>query len=222
MVYVQAPRTQDALFDLIITPRHDQLSQPNTFNITGSPNRVTAELLAAASNEFADTLAHLPGPRAAVLIGGDSKRHHFTPETCTGIIETVERVRAQAASVMITLSRRTPDKLTTALQERYGWEDRVWLYTGDGPNPYFALLGSADWILVTEDSTNMLCEAAATGRPVYRLAVDGSAGKFARLYAQLQGMGAVRPFLGALEHWDYEPLHETERAADKVLEILNA
>jgi mitochondrial fission protein ELM1 len=155
-----------------------------------------------------------------VLIGGDSKHHRFTEATCAGVLDTVERIREQAGSVMITVSRRTPQSLTTALQENYGWTENVWLYAGDGPNPYFALLAAADWICVTEDSTNMLCEAAATGKPVYRIPVDGKPGKFTRLYAQLQGAGAVRPFLGRLERWDYAPLHETERAADAVLEIL--
>ena len=220
MVYVQAPREQEEVFDLIVAPRHDRLTGPNVFTIIGSPNRVTPGLLDAASIEFEAELAKRPGPRAAILIGGDSKHHRFTKATCAGVLDTVERVRDQAGFVMITASRRTPQSLTTALQETYGWADDVWLYAGDGPNPYFALLAGADWILVTEDSTNMLCEAAATGRPVYRLAVDGKPGKFTRLYAQLQGAGAVRPFLGSLERWDYAPLHETERAADRVLEIL--
>ena len=121
---------------------------------------------------------------------------------------------------MITVSRRTPDALTTALRERYGQAERVWFHEGDGPNPYFAFLSAADWICVTEDSTNMLCEAAATGAPVYRLGVEGDPGKFRHLYAGLEGVGAVRPYLGRLESWEYEPLHETDRAAQAVLEIL--
>jgi len=98
--------------------------------------------------------------------------------------------------------------------------DGVWFHEGDGPNPYFAFLSAADWICVTEDSTNMLCEAAATGAPVYRLGVEGDPGKFRHLYAGLEGVGAVRPYLGRLESWEYEPLHETDRAAQAVLEIL--
>jgi len=220
MVYVQAPRAQAQLFELIVAPRHDRLGGDNILNIIGSPNRVTPSLLDAAMAEFETELSKRPGPRAAVLIGGDSKHHRFTDATCANLLEAVERMRAQAASVMITTSRRTPQALVDALQTRYGWSDQVWIHAGDGPNPYFAFLAAADWICVTEDSTNMLCEAATTGKPVYRLAVHGKPGKFERLYAQLQGEGAVRPFLGSLERWDYAPLHETERAAQAVLEIM--
>jgi mitochondrial fission protein ELM1 len=197
MVYVQAPRAQEPLFDLIVAPRHDRISGANVLNIIGSPNRVTPGLLDAAAAEFETELAKLPGPRAAVLVGGDSKHHRFTDTTCANLLDAVERMRAQAASVMITTSRRTPQALIDALQNRYGWSDQVWVHAGDGPNPYFAFLSGADWLCVTEDSTNMLCEAATTGKPVYRLAVDGKPGKFEHLYAQLQGAGAVRPFLGA-------------------------
>lgn len=220
MVYVQAPRAQAQLFDLIVAPRHDRIRGENVLNIIGSPNRITPALLNAATAEFETELSKLPSPRAAVLVGGDSKHHRFTEATCANLLDAIERMRAQAASVMITTSRRTPQALIDALQSRYGWSDQVWIHAGDGPNPYFAFLAGADWICVTEDSTNMLCEAATTGTPVYRLAVDGKPGKFEHLYAQLQGAGAVRPFLGSLERWDYAPLHETESAADAVLEIL--
>lgn len=220
MVYVQAPRGNEQYFDLIVAPRHDRISGRNVLTTIGSPNRVTSTLLQAAGDEFKAELAKFPGPRAAILIGGDSKHHQFTPQTCESLLLGVERMREQTGSILITTSRRTPQTLVDTLQERYGWAKDTWIHAGDGPNPYFAFLQAADWICVTEDSTNMLCEAASTGKPVYRLAVDGKPGKFERLYAQLQGTGAVRPFLGKLEQWDYQALRETERAAEAVLEIL--
>ncbi|WP_306017451.1 mitochondrial fission ELM1 family protein [Oceanicaulis sp. MMSF_3324] len=219
-VYVQKPRSHADLFDLIIAPRHDRMRGPKVLNILGSPNRITPQRLNEGASTFADRLEALPGPQAAILIGGDSKHHRFTDAACTHLLEEVDTIRRQAGSLMITVSRRTPDTLTRALRERYAQAERVWFHEGDGPNPYFAFLSSADWICVTEDSTNMLCEAAATGAPVYRLGVDGDPGKFRHLYAGLEGAGAVRPYLGRLESWDYEPLHETDRAAQAVLEIL--
>lgn len=219
-VYVQKPRSHADLFDLIIAPRHDRMSGPKVLNILGSPNRITPQRLNEGASAFAQRLEALPGPQAAILIGGDSKHHRFTDAACTHLLEEVDSIRRQAGSLMITVSRRTPDALTTALRERYGQAERVWFHEGDGPNPYFAFLSAADWICVTEDSTNMLCEAAATGAPVYRLGVEGDPGKFRHLYAGLEGVGAVRPYLGRLESWEYEPLHETDRAAQAVLEIL--
>jgi mitochondrial fission protein ELM1 len=84
-------------------------------------------------------------------------------------------------------------------------------------NPYFAMLGAADHIFVTEDSVNMATEAAATAKPIHILAVDGSPGKLERFHQSLARRGCARPFNGRLETWSYPPLLETDRAAAAVL-----
>lgn len=221
MVYVQHPRRHMEQFDLIIPPRHDQVRGDNVFPILGSPNRITSARLDEGASGFEDQLAALPGPRVAILIGGDSKHHRMSPDVQTYLLERLERLHIQGVSLMITVSRRTPDRLVSRLTDRLGDAQRVWLHTGEGANPYFAFLKHADWIVVTEDSTNMLTEAASTGTPVYRLGLDGHPGKFIHLYEELESMGAVRPWLGELEEWTYEPLDETARAAHEVLALLN-
>ncbi len=106
---------------------------------------------------------------------------------------------------------------------------RTWLaphcaifYEGEGVNPYFAMLGSADHIFVTADSVNMATEAAATGKPVHILAVDGAAGKLDGFHRSLQRRGCARPFAGKLESWNYPPLVETDRLALAILAALAA
>ncbi|PWE16908.1 hypothetical protein DDZ18_09340 [Marinicauda salina] len=220
-IYVQDPRSAHERFDLIVAPRHDRLKGDNVVSIIGSPNRITPERLREGAGAFRDRTAALPEPRAAVLIGGDSKRHRFTREVGDYLMERLEDLREADVSLMVTTSRRTPPDFTARVRERFAGDERVWLHDGEGPNPYFAFLEAADWILVTEDSTNMLTEAAATGTPVYRLPLAGRAGKFKTLYEELEAAGAARPFLGRLDAWDYDPLHETGNAARRVLEILD-
>ena len=50
---------------------------------------------------------------------------------------------------------------------------RTSLWDGTGDNPYFAFLALADAIVVTEDSVNMVTEAAGTGKPVYVQELSG-------------------------------------------------
>jgi len=94
----------------------------------------------------------------------------------------------------------------------------VWVYDGEGDNPYFAFLAAADAVLVTRDSTNMLTEAATAGKPVLTLPVAGHDGKFARLYRALQQRDYIRPFAGRLETWEVVPLGETARAAREIID----
>ena len=68
----------------------------------------------------------------------------------------------------------------------------------------------------------MAAEAAATGKPVMVLKIDGGSRKLAAFHGDLQAMGAARPFAGALETWTYEPLAETDRAAEEVVKRMRA
>ncbi|WP_300552908.1 mitochondrial fission ELM1 family protein [Maricaulis sp.] len=213
-VYVQDPRTQYNEFDLIIAPEHDRLCRDNAVSMIGSPNRITLAQLETAQQDFAARIDTLPAPRAAVLIGGKSKRFEMTGEIQDYLVRRLEQLQDQGVSLMITVSRRTPAAVAKQLRDRFHNRDSVWFFDGEGENPYFAFLAAADWIFVTEESTNMLVEAAATGRPVYALPMAGQPGKFGRLHAALVGHGALKPYLGRLERWTYPPLFETDRVAD--------
>lgn len=221
-VYVQDPRGHYGDFDLIIAPGHDRLVRANAVSMIGSPNRVSSAKLDQARDAFASEIAALPEPRAAILIGGASKRFRLSPCIADYLETRLEGLLAQNVSLMLTVSRRTPDTVRKRLRERFAGRERVWFHDGEdgSENPYFAFLAAADWIFVTEESTNMLVEAASTGAPVYALPMEGRPGKFARLHADLEGHGAVRPYLGRLERWTYPPLHETDRMADTVLTCL--
>jgi mitochondrial fission protein ELM1 len=221
-VYVQDPRTRHDSFDLIIAPEHDRLTRGNAISMIGSPNRITASQLSTAREAFSSQIEALPGPRAAVLIGGNSKRFKLNDRILSYLVERMEGLLAQDISMMITVSRRTPGAARKVLFEAFGAHERVWFYDDKGDNPYFAFLAAADWIFVTEESTNMLVEASSTGTPVYALPMSGSPGKFSRLHAALEGYGSVRPYLGRLERWSYPPLDETRRVADALIERWNA
>ncbi|MBW3616344.1 MAG: mitochondrial fission ELM1 family protein [Proteobacteria bacterium] len=217
VVQLQDPRWPTHLFDLVIPPEHDELTGPNVFPIVGSPNRITPERLAEAESEFHDRIAPLPSPRVAVLVGGKSKAHDLTPQRARDLAsEIATAVEGARGSVLVTFSRRTPEDAQRFMAGRLG---RLpgWVWDGEGPNPYHAFLAAADLVLVTEDSTNMAAEAAAAGKPVLVMHLDGDSPKHRRLHDSLRKRLAARPFRGALERWSYPPLRETERAAGEVV-----
>jgi len=67
-------------------------------------------------------------------------------------------------------------------------------------------------VLVTADSVSMISEAAATGKPVHVLDLDGGDAKFRRFHATMGAAGVTRPFTGRIESWSYPILDDTARA----------
>ena len=137
--YVQDPRMNPALFDLVIAPAHDRLAGPNVETMIGSPNRVTRDLIAAETLKFADRLNALPMPRAAFLIGGPSGRYDFTDKDGKAHIEAAKTLLAAGHSLLVSASRRTPDKVKSMWQELAKAHENIWFYSGadSEPNPYF-------------------------------------------------------------------------------------
>ncbi|MBX3431635.1 MAG: mitochondrial fission ELM1 family protein [Hyphomonadaceae bacterium] len=218
VVQLQDPRVNPREFDVVIPPMHDGIEGQNVLPIVGACNRITAERLEHAVSAYKPAnLEDLPSPRFAILIGGKSKRQDISAERARSISDSLAAVqRETGGSLMATLSRRTSPAARTQF--------RTWLaphctvfYEDQGANPYPAILGVADHVFVTADSVNMATEAAATGKPVHILAVDGQLGKLAKFHQSLARRGCARPYNGKLETWSYPPLLETDRAASAVL-----
>ncbi|MCR5877054.1 mitochondrial fission ELM1 family protein [Phenylobacterium sp. J367] len=223
VVQTQDPRGGLADFDLVVPPLHDGLSGPSVFPIAGAPTRLTAERLAEAAGVWAERLGPLPRPRVAAIIGGRSKAHDLPEAHARDLALRIRRaVETAGGSLLLSFTRRTPEPARRAMREVLGglpgliWDDR-------GDNPYFGFLALADAVLVTEDSTNLATDAAATGRPVHILPMAGAGSeKFRRFHADLAGRGISRPFTGSLESWSYAPLAETERSARELLRRYDA
>lgn len=207
-VILKDPRTGTGAADLIWVPAHDALRGENVVATLTSPHRITAKRLAVARAAPPAALATLPAPRVAVLVGGDSRHHRFTPGDIARFVTDLTALTATGVTLMVTLSRRTPPALAeavSALVARTGG----YVWDGKTDNPYIALLSLADSIVVTADSTNMMGEAAVTGVPIMVFEPSGGHRKIKTLLEGLTSAGAVRPFAGRLEQGAYLPLNST-------------
>jgi mitochondrial fission protein ELM1 len=217
VVQLQDPRVNPREFDVVVPPIHDGLEGQNVLPIVGACHRVTPQNLDEAVLDFPRQLDDLAPPRFAVLIGGKSKRQDISAARARAISDALVNVQRETGGTLLaTLSRRTGE--AARLQFRtYLAPHCALFFEGDGANPYFAMLGAADHIFVTADSVNMATEAAATGKPVHILAVDGKGGKLDRFHQSLVRRGCARPYAGRLESWNYPPLLETDRVAAAIL-----
>jgi hypothetical protein len=213
VIYVQDPTLDPARFDLVVAPMHDRLSGPNVLVVRGAVNRVTPERLAGEAARFAGRFDHLPRPRVAVTIGGNSAAYRLTPAAIDRLCaELAALCRRDGAGLMVTTSRRTGPQAEAMLRARLK-DLPAWFWDGTGDNPYFAFLAMADYVIVTGDSVNMVSEALVTGKPVLVAHLEGGTPKFRRFHDDLEREGLTRPFRGRLETWTYTPLDDTRRAA---------
>src|SRR6267154_486595 len=170
---VQDPRVGRNEFDLLFVPEHDRLRGPRTVVTRGAI--------------------------LGVLIGGANRSYRLSLDRLAAIAEAIAGVlRAGGGSALVTPSRRTGAAGVALLRERLaGLPAEIW--DGSGDNPYYAYLATADALLVTADSVSMISEAAATGKPVHIIELEGGDAKFARFHASMRAAGITRPFAGEIE-----------------------
>ncbi len=219
LVNVQDPGFYRSRFDLVVVPEHDQLSGPNIMSTAGALGRVTPARLAEAAAAFGPSLAYLPRPRVAVLIGGANAVFTTPSAVAERIARDLAQVAAQGCGLMVTFSRRTGPEMEGIIRTALAGSQAV-IWDGQGANPYFAYLALADHILATEDSASMISEAATTGKPVSVIALEGGSPKFTRFQEAMRARGATRPFTGEIEDWTYPPVDETQRVADAVRRLM--
>ncbi len=213
-VILKDPRTGPSAADLIWVPEHDRLRGPNVVVTLTSPHPLSRDALAAARRDPDPRLAALPKPRVAVIAGGNSRHHRFTPADIGRFVDQLTQLARGGTSLMITASRRTPPELKETLK-RLG-RDHGFFWDGEGQNPYVAMLALSDAVVVTADSANMIGEAAATGAPLLLFEPSGGHAKISALIDGLKRHGAVKPLAGRLEAWPYEPLDSTPVIAEAI------
>ena len=219
-VHIMNPQLPLSDFDLVVIPEHDGIAGDNVLQTLGSPAYFAPEAIEDAELAFAD-LAEERGPNIAVMLGGDSKSHKMTEDACTDLEQKLEKLTTEGKRLRIVCSRRTP---THARVRFKAFSDRVgakfWESAADGQNPYLAYLLLSDAIIVTEDSTNMLSEAAYFGLPIHIAKLEGQNPKFDAFHKALVDRGIARWFEGAVDTWTYTPLREIDRIAQEITKRL--
>lgn len=214
-VQVQDPRFARRQVDLMVVPQHDRARGANVVSTLGAVHRIRAERIEEARRCFAPLFAGLGRPLLGVLIGGSNRVYRLTPAVTARLGTQLASLARDGVGIAVTPSRRTGGAALTALRGQLGGVPH-YLWDGTGANPYFGLLAHADALAVTGDSVNMVSEAAATGKPVHVIELEGGSAKFRRFHDALGRAGVTRPFTGILEQWTYPKLDDTERAAAEI------
>jgi len=221
-VHIQDPHVGPENFDRVVVAAHDALRGPNVLATPGALHRVTREKIEAAMPAFAETFAALPRPLIAVLVGGGLKGATVAPDAMRDFAEKLRALSlATGGGIALTPSRRTGEGNIAILKSVLS-DVPSWIWDGTGENPYFALMGHGDAIVVTSDSVSMTSEACYTGTPVYVHDFGIRSKRIRRFQQGLAQGGVTRPLTGVPQDWTYPPMDSVAMAADFVLPALRA
>ena len=219
-VQLQNPRISPRYFDLVVTPQHDRLTGANVLATKGALHRINATVLNAGAARWAGAVQHLRRPYISVLIGGSNAVFNLTPEWMETFASGLARAATQqGGSLLMTASRRTDVAAVEVLKRQIAHVPHF-LWNGSGENPYFGLLGLADFIVVTSDSVNMVSEACATGKPVYVAHLPGGTEKFRRFHDGFQSDGMTREFSDDLAKFHSPALDDMSAVVARVQSLL--
>jgi mitochondrial fission protein ELM1 len=170
LVHIGRPWAPLENFDLVITtPQYRLPLRPNVLHNHTTLHGVTPAALVNAAERWAPCLQHLPKPRVAVVIGGNSGPYTFGPKAARRLGAAASRMISEhGGSLLVTTSSRTPGPAMEVLEEAFTVPAEIHRWDpATEDNPYYAFLELADAIIVTGDSIAMLSEACATRKPIY-------------------------------------------------------
>lgn len=207
--------------DLMVVPEHDHVTpRPNIITTLAPLHAVTPQGLTIAKREWLERFSHLPRPWIALCLGGNTKRGGYSDVEWRELVQRAMLLAGQG-SLLVTTSRRTPVEALNLIDTLLKVPHLYHRWDRDKENPYLAMLGAADGIIVTGDSLSMCAEACSTGKPVFIYSSTHVAPtKHRELHAALITRGLAHPLTNTSK-LDVEsataPLDEVGSVAEEIL-----
>ncbi len=210
LVYIHHPRIALNFFDMVVPSYHDAIFGKHVYPTGPSLHRVTERILLQAKQDW--HFPELAAPILSVLIGGNNRSYRMRESVVEFACQELQQL-SQKFGIALSFSRRTPFIAWTIFMRKLGKQPNIFIWSGVGDNPYFALLAHADALLVSSESVSMISEAIFTGKPVYLLELPGSSKRFHHFHNWLYQNDYCRPFQGKIElNWG-KSINDTHRIA---------
>ena len=211
-IHIQDPKVSYKHFDLIITPEHDGIKGDNILTTQGSIHYLTKK-------EITNNINYLQldaGKKKIVtfVIGGPNKYYDYSEDQIHFIFNKVKTLfTPDKFKIVIIPSYRTPEEVIKKAFNTFNFNHYV--VKKIDKKAYLSSLALADYIVVTCDSTSMISEAAATGKPVYMAMMKPKKriDRFQSFYTQFKHLGIARELTNSVENWSYDKLDEVNRIA---------
>lgn len=168
IVFVGKPSSRLERFDLVIASSEVLLpALPNVESLALPLMHLDRARVDAAVAAWSDRLEAMPRPLIGFLIGGPTNPFRYSRSMARRLAEEARRISEDGGTPFLTTSRRTPERFMRWVEAALPGNAELYRWRPDASdNPYSALLGSADGLIVTGDSISMAVEVARLGKPL--------------------------------------------------------
>jgi hypothetical protein len=206
IVVLKDPRAGRSTADALWAPAHDQVTGANVISTLTSPHGLPAALSNAEIS--CDVIAQLPAPFLGVVLGGPAGGADYSVGAARDLALRLTMAGGDYAAIAVTPSRRTPPQFLSEFKESLA-HDTVFVWDGEGSNPYKDILARGATLIVAGDSHNMVSEALAARAGVYIWRPKGLAAKMGWFIDQLIARGDAKEFANAAPEYQRTPLDAT-------------
>ena len=210
LVQIIHPPADYKLFDIIITPYHDNFNSQYSNHI---------EIIGALSNTLLSKTEEVKLKKdfIGVLIGGTMKNYSFSPKTTLDLCSHIKRIyHSQQLPIVISFSRRTSVETIRIMKKEIDFPCQFFdPNKPEGTNPYNEIVIHAKAIIVTGDSVSMCSEVLSQGKPLYIYwPINLSNTRLRRFISQIIEKKLAIELtkdIKAIKEYKYTPLNEIQK-----------
>ena len=211
-IHIQDPKVNYKNFDVIIAPEHDDLKGENVISSKGSIHYITQSEIEKAKNYLVNKFHN--ENVVSLILGGPSKYYSFSNEDLTQVFRKIKsNFISQGYKALVIPSMRTPKRIIDLAMKEFVKVGFV-VNTVD-KQAYLSALALATNIVVTCDSTSMISEAAASGKPIFvaHMKPKKNNYRFKKFFQLFKEMGITKELGDKVDNWTYNRLNEADRIA---------
>ena len=219
-IHIQDPKINSKNFDIIIVPEHDNLEGDNIISSKGAIHYINQLEIEKAKPYLMDNIQSQK--IVSLILGGPNKYYSFSNEELTKVFKKIKTdFISDGYKAIIIPSLRTPKRIIELAIKEFDSDNFV--VNSVDKQAYLSALALATCIVVTCDSTSMISEAAASGKPIFVAHMRSKKNnyRFRKFFQLFKEMGITRDLGERVQEWSYNTLNEAERIAIIINSKLN-
>ena len=216
-IHVQDPKVSLKNFDLVLCPEHDDLKGDNVLNTRGAIHYLSKKEIDKHSKYL--KIYNENKKIVSFILGGPNKYYDYSDKQVNLIFNKIKTTfTSDKYKLIIIPSYRTPQEIIKKAFNTFSYDNLV--IKKIDKKAYLSSLSLADIVVVTCDSTSMISESAATGKPIYVAHMQSTRNnyRFEKFYKQFRELGIIRDLGNSIDTWSYNQLDEANRLAPTIKE----